>query len=100
MKNNNKDGFKVNEEANQFELHADGHFAFIEYYREGEKLFLTHTEAPEALRGKGVAAELVKLTLQCAKENGLTVMPLCSYVAKYVNDHPDWGDVLSEGYRM
>ncbi len=100
MKNNNKDGFKVNEDASQFELHVDGHIAFIEYYREGEKLFLTHTEAPPELRGKGAAAQLVKLTLQCAKDNGLTVMPLCSYIANYVNDNPEWGDILSEGYRM
>lgn len=100
MKNNNKDGFKVNEAGSQFELHVDGHIAFIEYYREGEKLFLTHTEAPEALRGKGAASKLVQMTLQCAKDNGFTVMPLCSYVAKYINDHPEWGDILSEGYRM
>jgi predicted GNAT family acetyltransferase len=100
MKNTNKDGFKVNEAASQFELHVDGHVAFIEYYREGEKLFLTHTEAPEALRGKGAASRLVQMTLQCAKDNGFTVMPLCSYVAKYVNDHPEWSDILSEGYRM
>jgi predicted GNAT family acetyltransferase len=100
MKNNTDSNFKVNEEGKQFELHVQGGIAFVEYYREGEKIFLTHTETPVELRGKGVAAELIKRTLQCAKDNGLTVVPLCSYVAHYVNEHPEWIDVLSDGYQM
>lgn len=101
MKDSANGNFKINEEGKQFELHTNGDVAFVEFYREGEKIFLTHTETPEALRGKGIAAELIKRTLQCARENGLTVVPLCSYVAHYVNEHPDeWTDVLSDGYQM
>lgn len=100
MKNNTDSSFKINEEGKQFELHIHGGIAFLEYYREGEKLFLTHTETPEALRGRGIAANLVQRTLQCAKDNGLIVVPLCSYVAYYVNEHTEWIDVLSEGYQM
>jgi uncharacterized protein len=92
--------FKVNEEQNQFELHASGGPAFLEFIREGEKLYLTHTETPQALRGKGVAAQLVKHSLQWAKDNGLTVVPSCSYVAHYINNHTEWNSLLSEGYRM
>lgn len=95
-----KSTFKVNEEENQFELHTKGGIAFVEFIREGEKVYLTHTETPENLRGKGVAAELIKQTLQCARDNGLTVVPSCSYVAKYVNEHSEWNDILSEGYQM
>jgi predicted GNAT family acetyltransferase len=92
--------FKVNEDENQFELHTKDGTAFLEFIREGEKLFLTHTETPEALRGQGIAADLVKQSLQRAKDNGLTVVPSCSFVAKYVNNHPEWNDILSDGYRM
>lgn len=94
------DNFKINEEGKQFELYRNGGMAFLEFYREGEKIFLTHTETPEELRGKGIAGQLVELTLQCAKENGLTVVPLCSYVAHYIDEHPEWNIVLSEGYQM
>jgi predicted GNAT family acetyltransferase len=92
--------FKLNEDENQFELHTKDGTAFLEFIREGEKLFLTHTETPEALRGQGIAADLVKQSLQSAKDNGLTVVPSCSFVAKYVNNHPEWNDILSDGYRM
>lgn len=101
MKNTNPNGiFKVNEDEKQFELHVKGGMSFLEYYREGEKIYLTHTETPHELRGHGYAAELVKQTLQCAKDNGLTVVPSCSYVAHYVNEHPEWNSILSDGYQM
>lgn len=95
-----KGDFKINEEQQQFELHLNNSMAFLEYHREGEKIFLTHTEAPEALRGTGAAAELVRRTLQCSRENGFTVVPSCSYVAKYIDKNPEWNDILSEGYQM
>ncbi|MDV6170291.1 GNAT family N-acetyltransferase [Flavobacterium sp. DG1-102-2] len=100
MKNNGDSNFKVNEEGSQFELHVPGGIAFVEYYREGEKIFLTHTETPEQLRGKGIAGRLIERTLQCIKDNGLTLVPLCSFVANYINEHDEWNDILSEGYQM
>lgn len=92
--------FKVNEEEKQFELHHNNHVAFLEFFREGEKIYLTHTETPEALRGKGVAAQLVQRSLQCCKDNGFIVVPQCSYVAHYVDNNPQWRDILSDGYQM
>jgi predicted GNAT family acetyltransferase len=92
--------FKLNEAELQFELKADGQLAFLEYHREDERLYLTHTEVPTALRGQGVAAELVKEVLGFARQNGLSVIPLCSYVAYFMNNHQEWNDILSEGYQM
>lgn len=95
-----KGSFKVNEQHNQFEFHKEGHVAFLEYIKEGKKIYLTHTEAPKELQGTGAAGELVKNALQYSKENSLTVVPSCSYVANYVNKNTEWQDILSEGYRM
>jgi predicted GNAT family acetyltransferase len=92
--------FKVNEGVSQFELYMNGRMAFLEYYKEGNKIFLTHTEAPPELQGSGAAKELVKKALEYSKENKLTVVPSCSYVAHYVNQHPEWRKILSEGYQM
>ena len=92
--------FKVNETLNQFELHAEGEVAYLEYFFEGRKIFLTHTETPAPIRGKGYAKELVKSSLQYAKDNKYIVVPACSYVADYVSNNPQWRDILSEGYQM
>ena len=96
----NQGTFKVNEEGKQFELHHNSHIAFLEFFREGEKIYLTHTETPEALRGKGVASHLVERSLQCCRDNGFIVVPQCSYVAHYIDNNPQWRDILSDGYQM
>lgn len=92
--------FTNNEPQNQFELHIDGHIAFAEYACEGNKIYLTHTEVPKAIEGQGYGSELVKKALQYIKKNHLTLIPLCSFVAHYVNNHPEWQSILSEGYQM
>ncbi|OYQ33911.1 N-acetyltransferase [Flavobacterium cyanobacteriorum] len=100
MENSDKRDFKVNERDNQFELHTAGQYAFLEYIRKDDKIYLTHTEAPAELRGIGVAADLVKRSLEYSRNNKLTVVPSCSYVARYIEKHPEWNDVLSDGYQM
>lgn len=92
--------FKVNERENQFELHEGNTFAFLEFIRKEEKIYFTHTEAPQEMQGTGAAAQLVKEALGYSRSKGLTVVPQCSYVARYINNHTEWHDVLSEGYRM
>lgn len=92
--------FINNTAENQFELHVGEQFAFLEYILQDEKIYLSHTEAPEALRGTGAAASIVKQALQYAREHGLTVVPSCSYVAAYLNKTDEWNDVLSDGYQM
>lgn len=92
--------FRINEQQKQFELEVKDHIAFLEYFIEGEKIFLTHTEAPKELRDTGAAAELVKRTLEYCKTNNFIVVPSCSYVAKYIDKNPQWRSILSDGYQM
>lgn len=92
--------FSVNESENQFEFTVKDATAFLEYYKEENKIFFTHTEAPVVLQSTGVASRLVKQSLQYAKDNNLIVVPLCTYVFNYINKHPEWYAILSEGYQM
>lgn len=92
--------FRVNEKDNQFELTIGNELAFLEYYTDGKKIFLNHTEVPVDLRGKGIAAELVEKSLEYCRKHKLIVVPACSYVAHFIDNHPEWHDVLSEGYQM
>ncbi len=89
-----------NESENQFELHIGEQIAFVEYYRDGNKIHLTHTEVPQSLQGHGVGSELTEKTFQYIRNNNLVLIPLCSFVAHYVNNHPQWHSILSEGYQM
>ena len=92
--------FSNNKTQNQFELKIGDETAFIEYYIQDKKIFFNHTEVPVTLRGKGVAAQLVEKSLEYSRKHEFTVVPSCSYVAHFVNNHPEWNDILSEGYQM
>lgn len=95
------DTFSINENKKRFELEVDGHIAFIDYILNKENIiFLTHTEVPEALGGKGVGTRLVEHALQYIKEKGYPLAPLCPFVAKYMRKHPEWQTLLANGYKV
>ncbi|MFO1292325.1 MAG: GNAT family N-acetyltransferase [Rubrivivax sp.] len=91
---NATDGARHNAAAARFELDVDGAPAICAYRREGATLLLTHTEVPPHAEGRGIAALLVRATLDWARREGLTVRPLCSYVAVYMRRHPETQDLL------
>ena len=92
---------KLNEQKKRFELEAEGHTAFIEYIVNNEDImFLTHTEVPKALEGKGVGKSIVEKTLNYIKENNYTLAPLCPFVAAYLKRHPEWKSLLAKGYNI
>jgi hypothetical protein len=83
-----------NAAASRFEAEIGGRLAVCVYQRQGNVLLLTHTEVPHAAQGLGVAAALVEATLAWARQEGLRVRPLCSYVAAYMRRHPQTQDLL------
>lgn len=46
------------------------------------------------LRGKGIAAKLLKKVLEMAREHQLKIIPNCSYVDKYMNRTDEFNDLL------
>lgn len=91
---------KINEAESQFEFQIEDQTALIEFAIDNNKIYLTHTEVPESFQGSGIGSELVKQTLQHIKKQNLTVMPLCSFVAHYIDNHSEWHSLLSEGYQL
>ena len=77
----------------RFELEVDGHTAFAAYDRDGDTVVFTHTVVPAALRGQGVGSRLVKGALSQVRAAGAKVRPLCSFVAGYMAQHPEWNDL-------
>lgn len=99
MKNNFV--FSQNESLKRFELLAEGKIAFIEYIINNENiLFLTHTEVPRELEGKGIGSTIVANVLEYAKENNYTIAPLCPFVASYIKRHQEWTTILAKGFNI
>lgn len=81
----------------RFELDVPDGVAFIDYRRDGHNVVMTHAEVPHALRGGGVGSALVKGALALVRERGERVVPLCSFVARYMQRHPETRDLLAAG---
>jgi predicted GNAT family acetyltransferase len=85
-----------NEQESRFETTIDGSVAFAEYDREEpNRIVFTHTIVPDELSGRGVAGQIVKYGLDYARDQKLTVVPQCSYVAAYIKRHPEYEDLLA-----
>ena len=85
----------VNQNEHRFEIEIDDQKAFINYKKSGNKIYLIHTEVPPEIEGKGVASALVEKTLIYLQENNLQLVPMCSYVQRYLQKHPNWNTLLA-----
>ena len=83
-----------NEDNSRFEFKVDEHLSLIDFKKKGNTIYLTHTEVPKELEGKGVAAAMVHKTLQYLEEHQLKLIPACSYVHAYLKRHPEWNRLL------
>jgi predicted GNAT family acetyltransferase len=80
--------------ASRFETTVDGQLCIADYTLSGQRMSMTHTYVPHALEGRGIAAALVAQALAHARREGWRVRPLCSYVARYMQRHPETLDLL------
>ena len=85
-----------NEPKHRFEVAIGGEFAMLQYRRNGNKITMYHTEVPPAAGGKGVGGELAAAALEFARTEKLAVVPACSFVAKYIERHPGYADLLED----
>jgi predicted GNAT family acetyltransferase len=88
-----------NASAKRFEATVDGKVAFSKYMLVGEKFIIEHTEVPPELENKGLASRIVRTALDYARAQNYRVMPLCPFTAAFIHRHPEYKDLVIEGYR-
>ena len=89
-----------NPSEQRFEYMSEGELAVATYSLAGKVITFVHTRVPEALRGKGVATQLVLAGLASARERGLRVIPQCPVFAAYMRAHPETHALLAEEGRV
>jgi uncharacterized protein len=88
-------------EANRYELRLHGRLIGVAAYRLRDgRIAFTHTEVDESLEGRGFGSRLVGAALEDAAKQGLDVVPLCPFVASYIEEHPEYERLLPAGYRQ
>src|ERR1700688_3823456 len=82
-----------NKAQSRFEMDVEGGVAFANYRLTPSSVVITHTETPRALRGRGIASELVQGALQLIRADGLKVVAGCGFVVDYLQKHPEYADL-------
>lgn len=87
-----------NPDEGRYEVRLDGELAgFAEYQLRPGRILFTHTEVDEAYEGHGLGSRLAAGALDGARERGLTVTPLCSFIRRYVERHDEYADLVADG---
>jgi len=88
-----------NKDRSRFELDVGqetGHeLAFANYRLTPSAVIITHTETPRALRGRGIASELIKGALDLIRRDGKKVIAGCGFVVDYLDKHPEDADLVA-----
>lgn len=63
---------------------VEGHEAFVSYLLSGNSLIIDHTFVPKPVKGRGIAAELVKAAYEYAHESDLICQATCPYAAAWL----------------
>lgn len=84
-----------NPAAMRFEAIVDGMLCRADYRMHGDTMMLVHTEVPQRLEGRGIASALVKAAFAYAREQGMDVLPVCSYVRAWAQRHPEVEPLLA-----
>ena len=87
-------------ESNRYELRLGGRLIGLAAYRRRDgRIAFTHTEVDESCEGRGFGSRLAAAALDDARRQGLAVVPLCPFIAGYIEGHPEYEQLVAAGYR-
>jgi predicted GNAT family acetyltransferase len=81
-------------DKHRYEITVDGRAAgFTEYRdRDAQRVFF-HTVVDEAFAGQGLGSVLVRHALADVREAGKRVVPVCPFVATFLQRHDEFADL-------
>jgi predicted GNAT family acetyltransferase len=85
----------VTRRTRDYEITVDGtHAGLVAFEEQGANIVFTHTEIDEAFGGQGIGGQLAKAALDDVRSRGLSVVPMCPFIAGWINKHPDYADLV------
>jgi NAD+ kinase len=85
-------------ERQRYEILLGGEVAGVLHYRRhGDGVDLMHTEIEQSFEGRGLAGRLASAALEDARARATPVTATCPFVQGYLDRHPEYNDLLSDG---
>ena len=74
----------------------DVHVGELTYQRTtSERMIIDHTRVFEGFEGQGIARQLVMAVVNYARQNGRTIVPVCSYARNVLTRTDEYKDILA-----
>ncbi len=87
-------------ESDRFEIRdGDRVLGVAAYERRGDTVVFTHTEVDPDAGQSGLGSTLVRAALDEVRSHGGSVVPRCSFVAGWIERHPDYADLVADADR-
>ena len=87
----------VSRQSDRFEISVDGTVAgFAQFLDRDERRIFFHTEIDDEFGGQGLAGIVVEHALAATREEGLTIVPVCPYVTKWLKEHSEHADASAK----
>ena len=88
--------FRNNEEASRYEAVVGDEVAgFAEYMLYPGVIVFPHTVVESKFEGQGIGSRLARYALDDVRARGdLRVRPLCPFIKKWIETHPDYQDLV------
>ncbi|WP_305094257.1 GNAT family N-acetyltransferase [Prescottella sp. R16] len=67
---------------------------FTQFVDDGARRIFFHTEIDERFAGRGLASTLIRAALADTTTHGKRIVPLCPFVAGFVEKHDDFADFV------
>jgi predicted GNAT family acetyltransferase len=83
-------------EDNRYEIRdGDRRLGLAAYQRRGSEVVFTHTEVDSDEEHSGLGGKLVRAALDDVRNQGGTVVPMCSFVRGWIERHPEYRDLVA-----
>lgn len=79
--------------AQRFAVVVDGYPCVLDYRLRDGVMRIIHTGVPDAVGGRGIAADLTRTAFETARANGWKVEPACSYSMLWLRRNPEFADL-------
>ena len=92
----NEIGVEDAKERSRYEARdaAGNLMGFVNYNLSGTTIAFLHAETLPEYRGQGVAGKVATKSLDDAREAGLRVKPACPYYQGFLQEHPEYSDLV------
>ena len=77
----------------RYEMDEQGQTSWADYRKSGDRIFIDHVEAPDALRGTGAAGRLMAALSADIRAKDLKITPICGYAAAWLRRSKEFGDL-------